>query len=87
MFHNGSCNKAFAFWDACKYLGLRPIRTGPFTLRTNGTAERCIKTILTEWPYARAFNSLDQRAAELPIGTHVYNWHRPHAGLNAKTTT
>lgn len=38
MTDNGSCYKAFAFRDACKALGLRHIRTKPYTPRTNGKA-------------------------------------------------
>ena len=40
MTDNGSCYKAFAFRRACKRLGLRHIRTRPYTPRTNGKAER-----------------------------------------------
>ena len=27
----------------------------------------------------------DQRAAELPVWLHRYNWHRPHGSLKSKT--
>jgi len=33
--------------------------------------------------YARAYRTSDQRAAELPIWTHQYNWHRPHGSLRS----
>src|SRR6185295_2661009 len=49
MTDNGSCYKAFAFRRACKRLGLRHIRTRPYTPRTNGKAERFIQTALREW--------------------------------------
>ena len=39
MTDNGSCFKAHAFRDACKALGIRHIRTKPYTPRTNGKAE------------------------------------------------
>jgi transposase InsO family protein len=42
MTDNGSCYKSFAFRDACKALGLRHIRTKPYTPKTNGKAERFI---------------------------------------------
>src|SRR5262249_2095687 len=44
MTDNGSCYRSFAFRRACKRLGLRHIRTKPYTPRTNGKAERFIQT-------------------------------------------
>lgn len=85
MTDNGACYKAFAFRDACKALGLRHIRTRPYTPRTNGKAERFIQTALREWAYARKYPSSDRRAAELPLWLHQYNWHRPHGGIKLKT--
>jgi transposase InsO family protein len=83
MTDNGSCYKAFAFRRACKRLGLRHIRTRPYTPRTNGKAERFIQTALREWAYARAYDTSRQRAAELPLWMHRYNWHRPHGSIGA----
>jgi transposase InsO family protein len=83
MTDNGSCYKAFAFRRACKRLGLRHIRTRPYTPRTNGKAERFIQTALREWAYARAYDTSRQRAAELPHWMHRYNWHRPHASIGS----
>lgn len=84
MTDNGSCYKAFAFRDACKALGLRHIRTKPYTPKTNGKAERFIKTALNEWAYARAYQTSDQRAEHLPEWIHSYNWHRPHGGIGSQ---
>ncbi|SKA42175.1 leucine-zipper of insertion element IS481 [Enhydrobacter aerosaccus] len=70
MTDNGSCYKAFAFRRACKRLGLRHIRTRPYTPSTNGNAERFIQTALREWAYARAYDTSRQRAAELPYWMH-----------------
>jgi transposase InsO family protein len=83
MTDNGSCYKAFAFRRACKRLGLRHIRTRPYTPRTNGKAERFIQTALREWAYARAYDTSKQRAAELPYWIHRYNWHRPHGSIGS----
>ena len=85
MTDNGACYKAHAFRDACRTLGIRHIRTKPYTPRTNGKAERFIQTALREWAYAKAYPNSDRRAAELPIWLHRYNWHRPHGSLDAKT--
>lgn len=84
MTDNGSCYKAHAFRTACAELGLKHIRTRPYTPKTNGKAERFIQTALREWAYARAYHTSDQRAQDLPIWTHMYNWHRPHGALNSR---
>ena len=85
MTDNGSCYKSFAFRSACKRLRLKHIRTKPYTPKTNGKAERFIQTCLREWAYAQAYNHSRQRTGELPFWLHRYNWHRPHAGIGAKT--
>ena len=85
MTDNGSCYKSFAFRDACKALGIRHIRTKPYTPKTNGKAERFIQTALREWAYARAYETSDQRADHLPRWLHRYNWHRPHGGIKSQT--
>jgi transposase InsO family protein len=84
MTDNGSCYKAFDFHDACHDLGLKHLRTRPYTPKTNGKAERFIQTALREWAYAQAYAHSDHRTAELPRWLHRYNWHRPHASLAAK---
>ncbi len=84
MTDNGSCYKSHAFKTVCAELGIRHIRTKPYTPKTNGKAERFIQTALREWAYARAYQTSDQRAADLPVWTHLYNWHRPHAALKSK---
>lgn len=85
MTDNGACYKAFAFHDACRKLGLRHIRTRPYTPKTNGKAERFIQTALREWAYAMAYPHSDLRTADLPRWLHRYNWHRPHGSLKAQT--
>jgi transposase InsO family protein len=84
MTDNGSCYRSRAFGRTCKRLGLKHIRTKPYTPKTNGKAERFIQTSLREWAYARAYDTSRQRAAELPFWMHRYNWHRPHGSLGAK---
>ncbi|MCW1409384.1 IS481 family transposase [Rhizobium sp. 1AS11] len=85
MTDNGSCYKAKDFATACRALGLKHIRTKPYTPKTNGKAERFIQTALREWAYARAYPSSEHRKAHLPNWTHMYNWHRPHGSLKSKT--
>ena len=84
MTDNGSCYLSEAFGKACKRLGLKHIRTKPYTPKTNGKAERFIQTSLREGAYARAYNTSDERTAELPRWLHRYNWHRPHGSIGSK---
>ena len=84
MTDNGSCYRSKAFGRACKRRGLKHIFTKPYTPKTNGKAERFIQTSLREWAYARAYNTSDERTAELPRWLHRYNWHRPHGSIGSK---
>jgi transposase InsO family protein len=69
---------------ACNKLGLKHIKTKPYTPKTNGNAERFIQTRLREWAYARAYDSSGERTAELPRWLHSYHWHRPHGSIGSK---
>jgi transposase InsO family protein len=71
-----------AFRAACDELGIRHIKTRPYTPKTNGKAERFVQTSLREWAYARPYVSSAQREAALQPFLHRYNWHRPHSALN-----
>jgi transposase InsO family protein len=84
MTDNGSCYLSRDFAKACKKHGLKHIRTKPYTPKTNGKAERFIQTSLREWAYARAYNTSDERTAELSRWLHRYNWHRPHGSIGSK---
>jgi transposase InsO family protein len=85
MTDNGSCYRSKAFARACRKLGLKHLRTKPYTPKTNGKAERFIQTALREWAYAVAYPTSDSRAAELPVWLHRCNWHRPHGSLKSLT--
>lgn len=85
MTDNGSCYKSKLWAKTCKDLGIKHLRTKPYTPQTNGKAERFIQTALREWAYATAFENSEQRKADLPRWQHRYNWHRPHASLGKQT--
>ena len=78
---NGPCFYALQFAHACRDLGIAHKRTRIYTPRTNGKAERFIKTAIHEWAYARRYENSAERSAQLTPWTHQYNWHRPHASL------
>lgn len=81
MTDNGAGYKKI-FDAMCEELGIRHIRTRPYTPKTNGKAERFVQTSLREWAYARPYESSAQRQAALAPFIHHYNWHRPHSALN-----
>ena len=81
MTDNGTGYKN-TFKAACDELGIRHIKTRPYTPKTNGKAERFVQTSLREWAYAQPYVSSAQRAAALQPFLHRYNWHRPHCSLN-----
>ena len=85
MTDNGSCYRSADFRNACRNLGLKHIRTKPYTPKTNGKAERFIQTALREWAYAKPYPTSNHRTAEMPAWLHRYNWHRPHGGIKCQT--
>jgi len=84
MTDNGTGYKN-TFRAACDELGIRHIKTRPYTPQTNGKAERFVQTALREWAYAKPYNTSNERAQQLQPWTHAYNWHRPHGSLKANT--
>ncbi len=85
MTDNGSSFRSRRYAKALRRLRIKHLRTRPYTPRTNGKAERFVQTSLREWAYARAYNTSNERAAELPRWLHRYNWHRPHGGIKSQT--
>jgi transposase InsO family protein len=81
MSDNGNPYRSHAFARLCPRLGLRHVRTRPYTPRTNGKAERFIQTLMRQWAYGRAYPTSRHRRAVLPRWLHYYNVHRPHASL------
>lgn len=81
MTDNGCGYVSKVFAKACRRLGLRHVRTRPYTPKTNGKAERFIQTLLREWAYAVPYRSSENRNADLPRWLRIYNEERPHGSL------
>lgn len=77
MTDNGSCYRSHLFRTAVDHVGARPIRTRPYTPRTNGKAERFIQTSIREWAYERAYETSEERTGRLGDWLEHYNQHRP----------
>jgi transposase InsO family protein len=85
MSDNGPAYVSKAFAKACRTLGLRHIRTRPYTPRTNGKAERFIQTLCQEWAYAMPFTNSEERNRWLPRYLSIYNRLRKHSTLGYRS--
>jgi len=65
-------------------LGIRHKRTRRYRPQTNGKAERFIRTLLTEWAYARPYRSDAARLRALPHWVRFYNEQRHHTALGGR---
>src|SRR5436305_7834354 len=81
MTDNGSCYRALVHALACKALGLKHLRTQPYRPRTNGKAERFIRTMLGGWAYGAIYGNSQERRAALAGWLDFYNRRRPHGSL------
>ncbi|MDQ4125132.1 MAG: IS481 family transposase [Actinomycetota bacterium] len=81
MTDNGSAYVSTAHSLACRRLGIRHLRTRPYRPRTNGKAERFIRTMLGGWAYGAIYSDSWQRRDALPGWLDFYNHRRPHGSL------
>jgi transposase InsO family protein len=84
MTDNAFCYVRRRYAAALAGLGLRHLRTRPYTPRTNGKAERFIQTALREWAYAKPYRSSRARASALAPFITSYNTTRPHTAHRRK---
>lgn len=82
MTDNGPCYRAIVHALACRALGIRHLRTRPYRPRTNGKAERFIRTMLGGWAYGATYQTSAQRCRALPAWLDFYNHRRPHSSLS-----
>ena len=79
---NGSAYRSKLHAIACHALGIRHLRTRPYRPRTNGKAERFIKTMIAGWNDGAIYGSSRERAAALDGWLWHYNHRRPHGALS-----
>ncbi len=82
MTDNGSAYRSRVHALACRALKIRHLRTRPYRPRTNGKAERFIRTLLGGWAYGAIYQTSTQRRRALPAWLDYYNQRRPHASLS-----
>lgn len=85
MSDNGSAYISKAFAKACSALGLKHIRTRPYTPQTNGKAERFIQTLCREWAYSMPFQNSEERNRWLPRYLSIYNRRRKHSAIGYRS--
>jgi len=85
MTDNGPAYVSRSFAKACKALGLKRIRTRPYTPRTNGKAERFIQTFCREWAYGMPFQNSEERNQWLPRYLAIDNRLRKHTALGGRS--
>lgn len=85
MTDNGTGYRSKVHAAAITELEIKHLRTRPYRPRTNGKAERFIKTLQAEWAYTVSYQTSDQRAAALGPWLSYYNNRRPHSALGHKT--
>jgi transposase InsO family protein len=78
---NGSAYRSKLHGIACRMLGIKHIRTRPYRPRTNGKAERFIRTLLGGWAYGAIYRSSAERRAALGGWLDFYNHRRKHGSL------
>jgi transposase InsO family protein len=82
MTDNGNAYRSAVHALACKALGIKHIRTRAYRPRTNGKAERFIRTMLGGWAYGAIYDNSDDRRRALAGWLDFYNRRRPHRSLN-----
>jgi transposase InsO family protein len=85
MTDNGTGYRSHVHAAAVAELEIKHLRTRPYRPRTNGKAERFIKTLQAEWAYAASYDNHHQRAIALGPWLSYYNCRRPHSALGHKT--
>jgi transposase InsO family protein len=81
---NGNAYRSTVHALACRALGIRHLRTRPYRPRTNGKAERFIRTLVDGWAYGAVYRSSAERTAALAGWLDWYNRLRPHRSLGRK---
>jgi transposase InsO family protein len=85
MTDNGPGYRSKLHRKACQQLAIRHLFTRPYRPRTNGKAERFIRTMLDGWAYQQPYPTSAARTAALPAFLERYNTRRPHRSLNGQT--
>jgi len=78
-------NAYHTFVDECRRNGIKQVFTKVKHPRTNGKAERAVRTLMTMWHDKHQFTSSEQRKQTLKRFINRYNIVKPHKSLNNLT--
>ena len=82
---NASAFKSHGWRKAAHAMGLKVKKTRPYTRRTNGKAERFIKTFQEEWAYVMPCSTSAARNQLLQAYLRIHNGLRCHMVLGGLT--
>jgi transposase InsO family protein len=82
MTDNGPAYRSTVHAFACRALEIRHLTTRPYRPRTNGKAERFIRTLLAGWAYCAIYGSSRERTAALDGWLWTYDHRRLHGSLS-----
>jgi transposase InsO family protein len=74
-----------AFMQTCAAVGIRQNFTRPATPKTNGKAERVIRTLMERWYANEYFTNHYMRQRSLVRFVNYYNCVKPHKGIDNAT--
>jgi transposase InsO family protein len=81
---NGSAYRSTVHAITCRALAIRHLRTRPDRPRTDGKAERVIRTLISGWAYGAIYRDSAERTAALAGWIDFYNHRRLHGTLSHK---
>jgi len=82
---NGGNYRSAPFAAVVAHHRLTHRRTRPYTPRTNGKAERFIRSLLHEWAYAQSYRTSAHRTRALGRYLFYFTTQRKHFGLRGQT--
>jgi transposase InsO family protein len=82
---NGSAYRSHLHRQTCAKLRICHTRTRPYRPRTNGKAERFIRTLTEGWAYGAIYTNSTERTNALAPWLRFYNHQRPHTSLDRQT--
>lgn len=85
MTDNGNGYRSHQHRAVCRELNIRHLFTEPYRPRTNGKAERFIRTLTENWAYGAIYTNSTERRLALPAFIDYYNHNRPHRALGGQT--
>jgi transposase InsO family protein len=85
MTDNGPGYRSRQHRDLCRQLAIKHLFTEPYRPRTNGKAERFIRTLTEGWAHAATYPNSRERRLALTGWLDHYNYARPHRSLDRQT--